>query len=247
MKKTYALSIDHLTVAYHSRPVLEDVCLKIPSGRLAAIIGPNGGGKSTLIKAALDLIKPISGSISYSNHPYSTIRNEIAYVPQSESVDWDFPTNVLDVVMMGRYGHLGLFHPPGKKEKNMALETLAAVGMEQYAKCPINELSGGQKQRVFLARAFIQEANFYFLDEPFKGVDAQSEKVIIGLLKNMRDQGNTIIIVHHDLQTVCEYYDWVTLLNHHVIANGPVREVFYRENIQLTYENNQHYFNERIR
>lgn len=235
MKSNYALSIHNLTVAYHSIPVLEDVSLKIPSGKLVAIIGPNGGGKSTLLKSALQLIKPLSGTISYGGQPYSAVRNEIAYVPQSESVDWDFPTNVLDVVLMGCYGHLGLFHPPRKKEKQMALETLTAVGMDQYAKRQINELSGGQQQRVFLARALIQQANLYFLDEPFKGVDIQTEKVIVGLLKNMRDQGNTIVVVHHDLQTVWEYFDWVVFLNHHVIASGPVCEIFHNENIYATY------------
>lgn len=228
-----------LTVAYDSRPVLDHVSLTIPSGTLTAIIGPNGAGKTTLLKAALSLIKPLSGTITYSSKPYAIVQKDIAYVPQSDSVDWNFPTTVLDVVMMGRYGHLGLFHYPRKKEKQMALETLATVGMESFAKRQIGELSGGQQQRVFLARALIQQASLYFMDEPFKGVDLQTEKIIIGLLKNMRDQGKTIIMIHHDLQSVCDYFDWVTMINHKVIANGPLCEVFHEENIQKTYNSSK--------
>lgn len=227
----YALEIHDLTVAYDTKPVLWDIDLKIPTGSLAAIIGPNGAGKTTLIKAILKLIKPVSGKITFP----SLEQGSIAYVPQSESVDWDFPATVLDVVMMGRYGHLGWLKCPGKKEKQMALDTLSTVGMEAFALRQINQLSGGQKQRVFLARALIQDAQLYFMDEPFKGVDQQTEKSIITLLKNLQAQGKTIIVVHHDLQTVKEYFDWVTFINLQVIANGKEEEVFHQENLKKTY------------
>ena len=229
------IEVHDLTVAYDAKPVLWDIDLEIPAGRLAAIVGPNGAGKTTLIKAMLGLIKPVSGAVHFKMLPEKTFHNRIAYVPQSGSVDWDFPATVLDVVMMGRYGHLGWFRRPGRAEKQMALETLQKVGMQDYAGRQISQLSGGQQQRVFLARALIQQAEIYFMDEPFKGVDAQTEKSIISLLKELKSQGKTVIVVHHDLQTVPEYFDWVTLINLRVVANGPVEEVFTQENLKRAY------------
>ena len=231
------IEVHDLTVAYDEKPVLWDIDLEIPKGKLVAIVGPNGAGKTTLIKAMLGLIKPVSGAVHFKMLPDKHFRNKIAYVPQSGSVDWDFPATVLDVVMMGRYGHLGWFRRPGKKEKEMAMETLAKVGMESFADRQISQLSGGQQQRVFLARALIQQAEIYFMDEPFKGVDIQTEKSIVTLLKELKQQGKTVIVVHHDLQTVPEYFDWVTLINLKVIANGPVRQVFTEENLSHTYGN----------
>ena len=229
------IEVHDLTVAYDAKPVLWDIDLEIPKGKLVAVVGPNGAGKTTLIKSMLGLIKPVSGAVHFKMLPDKHFRNKIAYVPQSGSVDWDFPATVLDVVMMGRYGHLGWFKHPGKAEKQMALETLRKVGMQDFASRQISQLSGGQQQRVFLARALIQEADIYFMDEPFKGVDAQTERSIIDLLKELKAQGKTVIVVHHDLQTVPEYFDWVTLINLKVIAIGPVQEVFTEEALKRTY------------
>ena len=229
------IEVHDLTVAYDAKPVLWDIDLEIPKGKLMAIVGPNGAGKTTLIKSMLGLIKPVSGAVHFKMLPDKKFRNHIAYVPQSGSVDWDVPATVLDVVIMGRYGHLGWFKRPGRAEKQMALETLEKVGMQDYASRQISQLSGGQQQRVFLARALIQEADIYFMDEPFKGVDAQTERSIVSLLKELKRQGKTVIVVHHDLQTVAEYFDWVTLINLKVIASGPVEETFTDEALSRTY------------
>ena len=236
MMKNCAVEVHDLTVTYDTKPVLWDIDLQIPQGKLMAVVGPNGAGKTTLIKAMLGIIKPVSGEVSfYTSAPDQKKNNLIAYVPQSGSVDWDFPATVLDVVMMGRYGHLGWFRRPGKKEKQMSLEMLEKVGMRDFADRQISQLSGGQQQRVFLARALIQQAEIYFMDEPFKGVDAQTEKSIVALLKELKSQGKTVVVVHHDLQTVKDYFDWVTLINLQVIASGPVEEVFVEENLDKAY------------
>lgn len=230
-----AVQVHDLTVAYDVKPVLWDIDLSIPKGKLVAIVGPNGAGKTTLIKTMLGLVKPLSGAVDFGEADSRKLKKQIAYVPQSGSVDWDFPATVLNVVIMGRYGHLGWFRRPGKEDKRMALETLEKVGMREYASRQISQLSGGQQQRVFLARALIQEAEIYFMDEPFKGVDAQTEKSIVTLLKDLKERGKTVVVVHHDLQTVTDYFDWVTLINLHVVANGPVQEVFHEENLSLAY------------
>jgi manganese/zinc/iron transport system ATP- binding protein len=233
-----AVEVEDLTVAYDVKPVLWDVDLKIPRGQLMAVVGPNGAGKTTLIKAMLGLLKPISGSVRFVNGAHNDIqqfRNRIAYVPQSGSVDWDFPATVLDVVLMGTYGKLGWIKRPRKTDIELARKTLKKVGIAEYASRQISQLSGGQQQRVFLARALVQEAEVYFMDEPFKGVDAKTEKAIVQLLKELKDQGKTVIVVHHDLQTVADYFDWVTLINLRVIASGPVEEVFHEENLKKAY------------
>ena len=235
----YAVEVHDLTVSYGTKPVLWDIDLGIPNGKLAAIIGPNGAGKTTLIKAMVGLIKPVSGGVDFRDKEIENgrLKNKIAYVPQSGSVDWDFPATVLDIVIMGRYGHLGWFKRPGNADKSLALETLENVGMRDYASRQISQLSGGQQQRVFLARALIQQAEIYFMDEPFKGVDAQTEKSIVLLLKNLKEQGKTVIVVHHDLQTVSDYFDWVTLINMRIVANGPTEEVFTEKYLSLAYGN----------
>lgn len=235
--KDYVIQVEDMTVAYQVKPVLWDVDLNIPKSVLMAIVGPNGAGKSTLIKAMLNLIKPISGKVLFNGESYEAQRKNIAYVPQSGSVDWDFPTDVLDVVLMGRYGILGWIKRPTAKDKENAMEALQKVGMKDFAHRQISQLSGGQKQRVFLARALVQDSDIYFMDEPFQGVDAKTEKAIISLLKELRQEGKTVIVVHHDLQTVSEYFDWVTLLNTQVIASGPVSEVFTEENLDKAYRN----------
>jgi manganese/zinc/iron transport system ATP- binding protein len=239
MKKiNYAVETEGLTVAYDAKPVLWDIDLKIPKGNITAVMGPNGAGKTTLIRTMLGMLTPVSGSVLFQEGGYmrgGEKRNRIAYVPQSGSVDWDFPATALDVTVMGRYGLLGWFRRPGKKDREAALEALRQVGMENFASRQISQLSGGQQQRVFLARALVQEADIYFMDEPFKGVDAQTEKTIILLLKKLKEQGKTIIVVHHDLQTVREYFDWVVLINISVVASGNVSEVFNEENLARTY------------
>lgn len=239
IETNYAVKVEDLTVAYQTKPVLWDIDLIIPSGKLMAIVGPNGAGKTTLLKAILHLIPLVSGHVELIPVNSTQKKPTIGYVPQSGSVDWDFPATVLDVVLMGRYGHLGWLKRPGKYDKQLALETLKKVGMAEYASRQISQLSGGQQQRVFLARALVQDADLYFMDEPFKGVDAQTEKVIITLLKELRDQGKTVVVVHHDLQTVSDYFDWVTLINVKKIASGPVAEVFHEANLKLAYQNKE--------
>lgn len=234
-KLDYIIKVEDLTVAYTAKPVLWDIDLYVPKGILMAIVGPNGAGKSTLIKAMLDLLKPVSGSVLFNNESYKKHRKHIGYVPQSGSVDWDFPANALDVVLMGRYGELGWFKRPRKKDKELARKALQKLGMEAYANRQISQLSGGQQQRVFLARAIVQDSDIYFMDEPFKGVDAKTEAAIVELLKELRDRGKTLVIVHHDIQTVKEYFDWVVLLNKQIIEVGPVEDVFTDENLNKTY------------
>lgn len=235
MNEQNALEVTDVTVAYQETPVLWDVDLHVPAGTLMAIVGPNGAGKTTLLKTILGLITPAAGHIQIFGKSYEEQRHRIGYVPQRGSVDWDFPTNVLDVVMMGRYGNLGWFKRPGAAERDMATEALQKVGMVQYATRQISQLSGGQQQRVFLARALVQNADIYFMDEPFQGVDATTERAIIGLLQDLRSQGKTVIAVHHDLQTVTEYFDWITLLNVRCVACGPAVETFTEEKLRETY------------
>lgn len=232
---TPAVEVTDLTVAYGDKPVLWDVDVQAPPGTLLAIVGPNGAGKTTLIKAILGLITPAAGQVRIYGKPYRQQRHLVGYVPQRGSVDWDFPTSVLDVVMMGRYGALGWFRRPGRRERDQALGALEKVGMHDYAHRQISQLSGGQQQRTFLARALVQDAQIYFMDEPFQGVDAITERAIVILLKELRAAGKTVCVVHHDLQTVPEYFDWVTLLNVRRIASGPVNDVFTEENLRLTY------------
>ncbi|MBF0708073.1 metal ABC transporter ATP-binding protein [Alkalihalobacillus hwajinpoensis] len=229
------IHVSNLTVAYDRKPVLQEVTVEMPEGKLIGVVGPNGAGKSTLIKAILGLIPIASGSVEIYGKSYRTQRKLVGYVPQRGSVDWDFPTNALDVVLMGRYGHIGWFKRPGKKDTAIAMQALDKVGMKEYANRQISQLSGGQQQRVFLARALAQDATVYFMDEPFVGVDAATEKAIISLLNELKAQGKTVLVVHHDLQTVKEYFDWTLLLNKRKIALGPTDEVFTIENLQKTY------------
>ncbi len=230
-----AIDVRDLTVAYRDKPVLWDIDLEVPAGVLMAIVGPNGAGKTTLIKAILGLVRPTAGQVLIDSKPYEEQRHIVGYVPQRGSVDWDFPTSVLDVVMMGMYRQLGWFRLPGKKERSRGTEALIKVGMEAYASRQISQLSGGQQQRVFLARALVQQADVYFMDEPFQGVDATTERAIVALLQDLRDEGKTVVVVHHDLQTVPEYFDWVTLLNVRRVASGPVPDVFTQANLRLAY------------
>jgi manganese/zinc/iron transport system ATP- binding protein len=230
-----AIEVADLTVAYREQPVLWDVDLTVPSGVLMAIVGPNGAGKTTLVKAILGLVRPAAGQVLVRGRPYAAERRAVAYVPQRGTVDWDFPTSVLDVVQMGRYGALGWIRRPGRAERERALAALRSVGMEELAGRQISQLSGGQQQRVFLARALVQDADVFLMDEPFQGVDATTERAVVELLRSLREARKTVVAVHHDLQTVPEYFDWVTLLNVRRIASGRVEEVFTEENLRLTY------------
>ncbi len=229
------LSIHDMTVAYHRKPVLWDIDLDLPDGRLISLVGPNGAGKSTLIKACLGLVPAASGLVRIYGKPYEEQRHLVAYVPQRESVDWDFPVTALDVVAMGRYAHAGWFRPVGKRNKRAAHEALEKVGMGAFAGRQISQLSGGQQQRVFLARALVQDARLYLMDEPFAGVDASTEKAIVTLLKELKNNGKTVLVVHHDLQTVRSYFDHVVMLNMRIVANGPTHEVYTEENLRKTY------------
>ncbi len=231
----HAIEVNDLTVAYRDKPVLWDVDLEVAPGTLLAIVGPNGAGKSTLIRAMLGLVRPAAGQVRIHGRAYQEQRRLVAYVPQRGSVDWDFPTSVLDVVTMGRYGALGWVRRPGRREREMALAALEQVGMDDLAGRQISQLSGGQQQRVFLARALVQDARVYLMDEPFQGVDAKTERAIVRLLQELRAAGRTVAVVHHDLETVPEYFDSVLLLNVRRIAAGPVDEVFSAENLRRTY------------
>lgn len=229
------VTIHALTVAYQRRPVLWDIDYDAPAESLIAIVGPNGAGKSTLIKACLGLIPAASGRVAFWGEPYRRVRRRIGYVPQRESVDWDFPVSALDVVCMGRYGQIGLCRPVTKRHRDATLRCLERVGLAEYAGRQISQLSGGQQQRVFLARALAQDADLYFMDEPFAGVDAATERAIVEVLRGLRDSGRTVICVHHDLQTIQTYFDHVMLLNMRIVAAGPVGEVFTPENLKATY------------
>lgn len=229
------VEVHDLTVSYSRKPVLWGVDFTLPSGCIAGIVGPNGAGKSTLLKTIMGLIPPSSGYIKLFDRTVDEVRSRVSYVPQRESVDWDFPVSVLDVVLMGRYGKVGLLRNTGARDRAIAHDCLDKVGMAAFAKRQISQLSGGQQQRVFLARALAQESDIYFMDEPFAGVDAATEQAIIGLLRDMASAGKTIIVVHHDLQSARAYFDWIILLNMRLVAAGPTDQAFTDETIQQAY------------
>lgn len=229
------VEIHDLTVSYYKKPVLWGIDLALPPGKLIGVIGPNGAGKSTLLKAIMGLVSLDSGFVKLFNEPLHKVRKKVSYVPQRESVDWDFPASVLDVVVMGRYGQLRLFQRPRKEDKEMAMQCLQQVGMEPFAQRQIAQLSVGQQQRVFLARALAQEAQLYLLDEPFAGLDAATEKAIIALLQSLTQQGKSVILVHHDLHTAPDYFDWAVLLNMRLIGAGPIQKVLTPALLQETY------------
>jgi manganese/zinc/iron transport system ATP- binding protein len=233
---TSPLSVHSLSVAYQSTPVLWDIDYDAPSSpALIAVVGPNGAGKSTFIKACLGLIPNVIGTIEFWGKPLKVVRDAVGYVPQRESVDWDFPISALEVVTMGRYGKVGWCHRVGRGHIERAREFLNQVGLSELADRQINQLSGGQQQRIFIARALAQEAKLYFMDEPFAGIDASTEQTIIEILRKMRSNGTTVICVHHDITTVPEYFDHVLLLNSHVVAAGSVEKTFTPDNLKRTY------------
>lgn len=229
------LKVQGLTASYRKNKVLHDVNFEVQPGSLTSIVGPNGAGKSTLLKVMLELHPKLSGNVEFFGSTLNKTKTRIGYVPQRGSVDWDFPTNALDVVMMGLYGQVGWLKWPKKSHKEKALASLEQMGMADYAQRQISQLSGGQQQRVFLARALVQDADLYFMDEPLAGVDAATERAIMTTLKDLKNRGKTVMVVHHDLQTVEEYFDHVLLLNRTVLAHGKTTEVFNRANIDRTY------------
>lgn len=229
------LSVYDLTVAYHRKPVIWDVAFDIPEGSLVGVVGPNGAGKSTLLKAVMDLVPRASGRVTVFDKPYRQSRHRVGYVPQRESVDWDFPVSALDVVAMGLYSKIGWCLPVRRRHRAAAMEALGQVGIAELAHRQISQLSGGQQQRTFLARALVQDADLYLMDEPFAAVDAATERAIVSILRGMKDAGKTALVIHHDLQTVPEYFDYVILLNMRVVAHGAVDDVFTPENLHKTY------------
>lgn len=229
------LEVHDLTVSYHNKPVLWSIDFSLPNGVLTGIVGPNGAGKSTLIKTIMGLIEPSSGYVRLFGQELGKVRKKVSYVPQRESVDWDFPASVFDVVLMGRYAKAGLFRSVSKADKEVAEECIRKVGLEAFSNRQISQLSGGQQQRVFIARALAQDADLYFMDEPFAGVDMATEADIIKILKEMREKGKTVVVVHHDLQSAVDYFDWMVMVNMHLVASGPTTEVFNQKTLQETY------------
>jgi manganese/zinc/iron transport system ATP- binding protein len=229
------LVIQEMTVSYGEKPAVFSIDTIVPKGSMTAIVGPNGAGKSTLLKAALGVVPALSGTVRIFGEPLAKARARVAYVPQRASVDWDFPTRVLDVVMMGLYRDLGLFGFVRRRHREAALASLERVGMADFADRQIGQLSGGQQQRVFLARALAQNADLYLLDEPLAGVDAATERAIIDVLKSLKEEGRTVVAVHHDLATIVDYFDHVLMINVRKIADGPVAETFTAQNLQQTY------------
>jgi manganese/zinc/iron transport system ATP- binding protein len=229
------ITVRSLTVNYDKKPVLWDINLDIPRGSLVGIIGPNGAGKSTLMKAMIGLLPPLSGEVRFFGKSFASHRKEIAYIAQKNAIDWDFPITVFEVILMGAYGRLGLCKRAGKKEKEEALQVLEKIGMRELADRQISSLSGGQQQRLFVGRALLQDADVFFLDEPFVGIDMATEKFLIEMFKELTRKGKTIFVVHHDLNTVEAYFDWVILLNMRLVSSGPTANVFHGVNLMHAY------------
>jgi len=230
-----SIETHNLTVSYNRRPVLWNIDFKLPTGQIIGIIGPNGSGKTTLLKAMMGLVKSSSGYVKIFDQPLEKVRDRISYVPQRESVDWDFPASVMDIVLMGRYRKNNLMKRLSKADRDLAAEALEKVNMLEYSDRQISQLSGGQQQRVFIARSLAQGADLYIMDEPFVGVDAATEEAILGLLSDMKKEGKTVIVVHHDLQTAKAYFDWMVLLNTRLVAAGPKEEIFNETLLQEAY------------
>lgn len=234
-KNACCIHMNKWHVSYERTPVLWDISFDIPCSQLVAVIGPNGAGKSTLLKSMLGFIPVISGNVEFCGKSRKEFAQHIAYVPQKETVDWDFPITVFDLVLMGAYKRAGLFRWISRCEKRRAQECIEAVGLKGFENRQISQLSGGQQQRAFIARALLQEAEIYFMDEPFAGVDIATEKVIFQVLKKIQKQGKTVFVVHHDLHTVASYFDWAIILNVKLIASGPIEKVLTTQNLDLAY------------
>ena len=232
---TTALEVKNLSVTFEKRFVLYNIDFSIPTGKLVAVVGPNGAGKTTLLKASLGLIKPTSGNIYYFQQTLKESRKRIAYIPQRESVDWDFPITLFDLVLMGRYGRLGIFKRPSRNDKNDVRGCLEKLGLDSLSSRQIGQLSGGEQQRAFVARALMQEADLYLMDEPFNSIDAQSTNNIISILKELKEEEKTLLVVHHDLSSIANIFDWVVLLNKSLIGYGSVESTFNHELLKKTY------------
>ncbi len=235
MDKLNSIEVQQLTVNYEKTSVLWDINFSIPENKIVGILGPNGAGKSTLLKALLGLVRPLSGQVTFFGKPLCKLRHKVGYVPQRSSVDWDFPITAFDLVMMGRYGKMGLLKWASKEDRQATRQALDQVEMLPFAHRQIGQLSGGQQQRLFIARALVQDADIYLLDEPFAGVDVTTEKALVLLFAEMKKKGKTLLIVHHDLATADQYFDWMILLNTCLIATGPTEEIFNAQNISRTY------------
>lgn len=235
MKNEVSIEVHNLTVSYDGGPVLWDIDFELPQGQIIGVIGPNGSGKTTLLKAIMGLLEPSSGFIKIFDKPLDEVREKVAYVPQRESVDWDFPASVFDVVLMGRYRKKNLLKRTNQADIEIANQCIEKVGLTEFKNRQISQLSGGQQQRVFIARALAQKADVYLMDEPFVGVDAATESSILNLLQEMKAEGKTVLIIHHDLQTVSEYFDYLVLLNTRLIAKGNLQEVLTKENLSNAY------------
>lgn len=230
-----AIEIKHLNVSYYDHLVLNDINLNIPKGVMCAISGPNGAGKTTLVKSILNFIPHLTGSIKINGKDLKKEIDNISYVPQKESVNWQFPTTVSDVVLMGTYRELGWFKRPGKTQKDKANQAMKQLGILDLANKEIASLSGGQQQRVFLARMLCQDADIIFLDEPLVGIDKKSEQIIMNILNQLKAEGKTIIVVHHDLATIEKYFDYLVLVNHKIVSSGYVKDIFTPDNINQAY------------
>ena len=241
------MNVTQLSVSYDQISALWDISLEIPSGKIVAIVGPNGAGKSTFLKASMGLLPFLSGKVLFFGKALEKVRNRIAYIPQRESVDWDFPITCLELVLMGSYGRLGLFKRPRQADRQAAMNFLEIVGMEGYVHRQISQLSGGQQQRVFLARALMQDADLYLMDEPFAGIDMGTEKLLVKVMRQLKSKGKSIFVVHHDLNTVESYFDWVILLNIRLIASGPTSEVFTPAHLNAAYGKSYALFDEALK
>lgn len=230
-----AIETHNLSVSYNQRPVLWNIDFELPTGNIIGILGPNGSGKTTLLKAIMGLVKTSSGYVKVFDSDLDAVRERISYVPQRESVDWNFPANVMDIVLMGRYRRSNLTKRLSSHDRDLAAEALEKVNMLEFSNRQISQLSGGQQQRVFIARSLCQGADLYIMDEPFIGVDAATEEAIMDLLMEMRNEGKTVIVVHHDLQSAKEFFDWIVLLNTRLVASGPISEVFTEELLQQAF------------
>lgn len=242
-----AIKVEHLTVNYEKTAALWELSFEIPAGTLCAILGPNGAGKSTFLKSALGLIKPLSGKVEFFGKSFKEVRHRVAYVPQRSSVDWDFPITLFDLVLMGRFGKMGFFKRPKLADREAAKRVLERVGLAPFAERQISQLSGGQQQRLFIARALLQEADIYLMDEPFAGIDATTEKELVLLFDQLKSQGKTVILVHHDLGSVEDYFDFVVLLNRGLIATGKPSEVLHSETLMRAYGRSSHLLDEVVK
>lgn len=241
-----AIDVEELSVNYDQTAVLWDISFSLPQGSFVGIIGPNGAGKSTLLKAILGLIEPLSGSVHFFGKPLQSVRKKVAYVPQRSSVDWDFPMTAYDLVLMGRFAKMGLLKWATKKDKEATIEALKQVEMDELEHRQIGELSGGQQQRLFIARALVQDADLFLLDEPFAGVDLATEKTLLDLFSKLKANGKTIVMVHHDLITAQKVFDHLVLLNTCLIAAGPTTEVLTSQNLAKTYGRGSHLLDEAV-